>query len=1616
MKGLRQYQHLPGHLQQQLAALPALQPMQRPRGGRGGRGRGGGGNHDQQPDTGPRLDLADLLSRGRSHRVQRGRGRGRPRRQPSPTPFTNNAPPSTPADRSPPRGRPSSPSLSQRHASHSPQHYSISPPPHHSRSPSPPPPQSRSQSPSLDDAPNRRLNLLNINSLPEGLRPLKEGRGFYLPISLGSMTVECPHCHALHWMVERLSSSSNRSPTFGTCCLEGKIQLPYLTVPPPPLDRLFKSRDDVSKAFRKNLRRYNAAFAMVSLGVQVDHAINNGGGPPIYRIKGELKHQLGHLLPNDDGTARYAQLYFLSTAEAARDQRLANNHGPGGAPVLDGGVCLELHDMLTDKNVHIAKYVTAYEKMQEAVARGQPVTDVVCRLTLEVNQDKRRWNLPTTDEIAVIVEDSVHIDARRDIMLQLRTNGRLQRIYDHNPFYQPLHYVLLFPRGEIGWQWGIPLKGADLPPNDNDNSEEPDDDNGSGRRRKQRTVTQLNYYAFRLHYRNPLIESDHLFRAQSLFQQYICDGWAQTDQERLRWLRNNQDKLRVELYKGLVDASSTDNATNAGQLGSRFILPSSYIGGSRHMFQLYQDSLALARFFGPPDLFLTFTANPNWPEIQEALLPGQTASDRPDLVARVFREKARIVMKKIKQGLFGKYVAHVFSNEFQKRGFPHKHALLFLDSLSKISDADLINLLISAEIPDKEKFPELYEYVTSFMIHGPCGAHNPNAPCMVDGKCVKRYPKTFQDVTIMGQDGYPVYRRRNNGVTITKKVNGVDVVIDNTWVVPYPPLLLLLLQCHVNMEVCVSIKSFKYIHKYVYKGHDRTSMGFGETEDEIKQYLDARYVSAPEACWRIFRYDMHQEQPNVVRLGIHLEHEHSVVFNEEEDLNDIVDRGAAAKTTLTAFFDTNRKEYETEGENGATVARSCLYQEFPQKFTWHKTKKVWNIRKKGFAIGRMYAVPPNAQERFYLRLLLTVVRGPTCFEDLRRFENILHPTFKAACLARGLLTDDHEWLQCLNEAKIMSTGFQLRQLFAIILRDCHPLDPLALWNRFREHICDDLKHALQERYHIANVTSEDIYDYGLFLLDKNLPGRDVASFGLSAPNYVRWRGMEGNALLQEQRSYNPVDQRRQADERIPLLNEAQRHAFDTILSSVLTPDNPDDPSSKVSFNSFPNKIFLTFYKIFFLHGPAGTGKTFTYNTLCFALRAEGCIVLCVASSGIASLLLIGGRTSHSTFSIPIELWSGKLCNVKKRSQLADLIKEVNLIIWDEVPMQDKFCQEAVDLTFQDIREDVRPFGGVTVVFGGDFQQILPVVVKGTKQQIISQCIQKSRLWSQIKEHFYLTQNMRLNDNDREFADWLLDVGHGRNSDASGMVDLPESMRCGETSQDLINAIYGNLGTLQLSENNDQFFAERTILSPRNDEVADVNHLIEDIFPGEEKVFPSYDHIQTEEGVDANTVYPVEFLNTINASGLPPSQLRLKKGVPLMILRNLDQKNGLCNGTRAILIHIGSRVLRVRILSGDHAGKEAFIPRITLSAANELPFDLRRHQFPVRLCFAMTINKSQGQSVKYVGINLQTPVFTHGQLYVALSRCTSKERVKVVVKEGSTEFKTPNIVFKEVLLD
>ncbi|XP_015160729.1 uncharacterized protein [Solanum tuberosum] len=271
------------------------------------------------------------------------------------------------------------------------------------------------------------------------------------------------------------------------------------------------------------------------------------------------------------------------------------------------------------------------------------------------------------------------------------------------------------------------------------------------------------------------------------------------------------------------------------------------------------------------------TCNPDWIEIQQELRPRQTPQDRPDLVTRVFRAKLQDVKDQIfKKEIFGIVVAHVFVVEFQKRGLPHIHLLLILKEGHKIKSGDQYDRFISAEIPDKCEYSILHKLVLRHMMHGPCGNKRPTNTCMQNGQCKYHYPRPYNNRSIQANDGYPIYKRRMDGRIET--VRGMNMT--NQWVVPYGPYLLTRYNCHINVEVCSGVKAIKYLYKYIYKGHDRCAVYVQSDDgenviDEIQTFQDVRWVSPPEALWRIYEFNLTEMQPAVINLQLHLPGKHS---------------------------------------------------------------------------------------------------------------------------------------------------------------------------------------------------------------------------------------------------------------------------------------------------------------------------------------------------------------------------------------------------------------------------------------------------------------------------------------------------------------------------------------------------------------------------------------------------------------------------------------------------------------------------------------------------------------------------------------------------------------------
>jgi hypothetical protein len=349
-------------------------------------------------------------------------------------------------------------------------------------------------------------------------------------------------------------------------------------------------------------------------------------------------------------------------------------------------------------------------------------------------------------------------------------------------------------------------------------------------------------------------------------------------------------------------------------------------------------------------------------------------------------------------------------------------------------------------------------------------------------------------------------------------------------------------------------------------------------------------------------------------------------------------------------------------------------------------------------------------------------------------------------------------------------------------------------------------------------------------------------------------------------------------------------------------------------------------------------------------------------------------------------------------------------------MQHKYCFEVVHRLFVDLRSvsDELLFGGVPFLLGGDFAQILPVVPQGSRADIVKTCLQRSFIWPQLSR-LYLRTNMRVRDatspQDQAFVEWIGNLSYS--SELCGQIELPAYLSQTQDVLNLIRKIYPD-NVLSRPVTDQSTFKGRVLLFTLNQSVTKLNHIVISRFPGVSRTYNAIDSTDLSEGEDIEEL-PVKHLQSIDLPSLPPSKLKLKVGVPVMLLRNLCPKEGLCNGSRMVITSLRNHCIEGRLLGGDFDGQLRTIPRIKLSSGEkDLTFTLTRKQFPVRLCFAMTINKSQGQSFEQVRVDLRTPVFSHGQFYVAVSRVSSAAGLHVLLPSDFD--KTTNIVWPEILQD
>lgn len=493
------------------------------------------------------------------------------------------------------------------------------------------------------------------------------------------------------------------------------------------------------------------------------------------------------------------------------------------------------------------------------------------------------------------------------------------------------------------------------------------------------------------------------------------------------------------------------------------------------------------------------------------------------------------------------------------------------------------------------------------------------------------------------------------------------------------------------------------------------------------------------------------------------------------------------------------------------------------------------------------------------------------------------------------------------------------------------------------------------------------------------------------------------------------------------LNEEQRAVFDFVV------------------NGFPGAK----EKLLYIDGPAGTGKTFLINCLyqhiTETLKDH---VLCCAYTGIASTLLPDGITIHSAFRIPVSdnlefVGRGMRQRWNKDSKWLENMRVLQWIIIDECSMVPRFLIDLIDQELRRVFYSHKPFGGKTVIFSGDFRQLLPVVSSGaSKEKKEANTLKHSTLW-ELTTQMQLTRNVRAKE-DAEYADFLLTVGNGDMT----TFDVPDDMR----HSDLVSYVYGpHLDGQQTT----RLLGNDVILTTTNAEADKLNQLVLSMLkPDVATTYKAADMVYELDVSEYDkllySVNPVaglkmcktvkkienggiaQFVKSFDHPDLQPLTFEVKPCSLVVMTKNIDQKRRLCNGTRLCVDNTLPNELKCVLLVCNATDTDTKEPEtitvtrvdsmyrmsaVNLDAAKFAPRHHRayvvvRNQLPLKLAFAMTTHHSQGQTFNKVGLYLMNygSIFTDGQLYAALSRSNKRENVKIC----SISNKVRNVVNKKLL--
>ena len=1215
----------------------------------------------------------------------------------------------------------------------------------------------------------------------------------------------------------------------------------------------------------------------------------------------------------------------------------------------------------------------------------------------------------------------------------VRYEGR-RIISERDSLYEVLQYPLLFPRG-VGGYYEKRFEGR-----------------GSERRLIAQVVsttgTPLTLHAY---VRAALYQSEALRLCGRLADEWTLDNFS-------RWQAANFNYLKWQLHRGAQGSRVSVSRSHATQtiqsartrvsgaeefqhVGRLLSLPASVPGSRGYQNRLLDDGMSVVDRLGKPTLFITFTCNSNWPEIVSQLMPGQSAAELSAITNRVFKMRLNNLMAKLRSGhYFGRRAVYITAvTEHQKRGLAHAH-IAFRFEGDQPTSSEAIDALVSAELPQltedsSDDDRAVHRMVSSYMIHSCREGRCFKAGTPVASRtCKYGYPYTDNEVTYADDRGYIQYRRR-----------GPDS--RNANVVSYNRAMLLEFDTHINVQIAHTVNILSYLFKYFVKGVDMIRMAVPtvmvngqQRHDEFEEFERARYLSASEASWRFLGFDVNSLEPAVTVYGVHAEGEDALTVGDGESLEEA---GARVSWLLRYFqrpleaqFDDLKylQYYETYNVKRVMTGNPPLEKRFRDAVPgdpYHVWPRV------ALHVCRMYKARPSEGRRYYIRKLLQWVPARS-YEDLCTVDDVLVRSaegqldFQRACYLRGLISQDGEYADAMHEAvRLQQLPFHVRCLYADCVQD--GANSITLRDQFLGYMVHDFDNRRNECLEPGYVPSPMalwlFYEHISSILASN--GRSMNQYGLPEMHQVPMppemmmaadeegegahRGTTGSQPLMFEPDYDA--NARFYDTHVASLTHEQSAILAAVQRAVQNPEIED--------------------RCFFVDGPGGTGKSFLMKVLAaWANSDPGTACLCAAFQGIVAQMYQHGVTLHRAFALPLdtEFASGNVAtsSVQAGSAHGNRLASFKLFIIDEISMVHSTYLTIIDQCLRNVtRCDVR-FGGAVVLCGGDMRQLSAVVPGGSHLDTVAASVISNSLWAGFTP-FRLTIPQR----DRRDPEWsaaVLAIGSGQaprfNSAKEPMtvegsalskahyVAVPPSVTVFHDAKHAIEWLYDGVqpeGTVA-RDNWHSPASKRAMLCPLNAMVDTFNETIlrSDLlhFNGAStgdcegsiiRLLASEQREQDDEGphTNWNRTHDVseDFMAKLTNSGVPNHVLELRVGCIVMVMRNLCAKYGIMNGVKLRVEAISRFLVVARTLCSDQ--RKVLLPRIQFSmTVPTSAVRIIRRQFPLRLAYAQTINKSQGQTLARVCFDVRSPVFTHGASYVAMGRVEEAADLALLVGDDA----------------